>query len=187
MASSVSGASVFLQWAAPTTYPTASYVIEAGFAPGLTNAASFDTGNPLVAYSTSPVPPGTYYVRVRAHGVDGLISAASNETVLTVGGGGGPLPCSSTVAPPAAFGFAVAGSTVMLNWQAPSGGSASYVIEAGSAPGLTNLANFDTQSPATSYTATGVGAGTFFVRVRAKNACGASGSASNEVVIVVGR
>ena len=76
---------------------------------------------------------------------------------------------------------------MVLNWQAPSGGSASYVVEAGSAPGLTNLANFDTQSPATSYTATGVGAGTYFVRVRAKNACGASGGASNEVVIVVGR
>jgi hypothetical protein len=41
-------------------------------------------------------------------------------------------------------------------------------------------------SPATSYYAPGVGAGTYFVRVRGKNACGVS-AASNEIAVVVGR
>src|SRR5439155_20641171 len=72
-----------------------------------------------------------------------------------------------------------------LAWTAPAGNAASdYRIEAGSAPGLSDLANFATGNTATSFMATGVGAGTFFIRVRAVNAAGA-GPASNEVPLVV--
>jgi hypothetical protein len=74
---------------------------------------------------------------------------------------------------------------VTLNWVGGSGAASSYVIEAGSFQGASNLANFDTLSAGSSFFAPGVGSGTYFVRVRAKNACGVSG-ASNEVVVRVG-
>jgi hypothetical protein len=61
----------------------------------------------------------------------------------------------------------------------------SYVIEAGSAPTLANLANFSTGNALTIFQASGVGPGTYYVRVRAQNAAAIS-AASNEVVVTVG-
>ncbi len=78
----------------------------------------------------------------------------------------------------------VSGTTVTLNWTPSVGGAAtSYVIEAGTASGASNLFNSNvgnlfqvaaTPSP-----------GTYFVRVRGVNGFGA-GAASNEVVLTVG-
>src|SRR5262249_56712905 len=79
------------------------------------------------------------------------------------------------------------GSSVFLNWArpAPGGAPSAYSIEAGSAPGLANLAIFSTGSTATSFGTSGVGAGTYYVRVKATNAAGTS-AASNEAPLVVG-
>jgi len=81
----------------------------------------------------------------------------------------------------------VSGSTVTLNWQAPGSGdpATSYLIEAGSSSGLSDIASFNTGSTATSFIATGVPAGRYFVRVRALNSAGI-GPASNEVIVIVG-
>ncbi|MBI3493165.1 MAG: right-handed parallel beta-helix repeat-containing protein [Acidobacteria bacterium] len=92
-----------------------------------------------------------------------------------------------TAAPGAPGGLALvsnSGGTVVLSWTAASDSPTSYVVEAGSATGASNLANVDLGSPATSLTATGVGGGTYFVRIRGKNACG-TGAASNEILVVV--
>jgi hypothetical protein len=62
---SVDGATVVLQWSAPTVFVATSYVIEAGSSSGQIDQANTNIGN-LVSYTASPVPPGTYYVRVRA-------------------------------------------------------------------------------------------------------------------------
>jgi peptidyl-Asp metalloendopeptidase len=91
---------------------------------------------------------------------------------------------SQTPQPPGSLAANTVGSSVSLTWAAPSGAVTSYVIEAGSAPGLADLANFSTGSTATSFSATGVGNGTYYVRVKAANAAGTSG-ASNEVTLVV--
>jgi uncharacterized protein YjdB len=178
----VDGAAVVLRWAAPTVLPTASYVIEAGSVSGSSDQASFDTGNPSVTYVASAVPPATYYVRVRAHGADGQIGAASNEVIARVGASA--LVCSATAGTPGLLTATVVGSTVRLDWQGSSDAS-SYVVEAGSAPGASNLANIDTQSPATSFIANGVGAGTYFVRVRSRGGCGVASAATNELAITV--
>src|SRR5258706_2796113 len=79
------------------------------------------------------------------------------------------------------------GSSVTLTWSAPSSGDAvtSYVIEAGSASGLANLANFATGNALTIFQASGVGAGTYYVRLRAANPYGTS-APSNEALLVVG-
>lgn len=89
--------------------------------------------------------------------------------------------------PPPNLTGSVNGSTVTLTWLVPTSSdpATSYVIEAGSSAGSANIAVFDTLSTATSFTANGVPAGTYYVRVRARNSAGTS-SASNEVVLLVG-
>jgi hypothetical protein len=89
------------------------------------------------------------------------------------------------VAPPAPGGLSnvVAGSTVTLRWNA-SAGASSYALEAGSTPGASELVNYDTGNSSTGLVAPGVGAGTYYVRMRARNACGTSG-VSNETIVRV--
>jgi hypothetical protein len=110
------------------------------------------------------------------------VSAASNESVLVVGGACGavPNPASGLVA-------TSSGSTVTLVWSAPAGGcpASAYFVEAGSAPGLSNLANFSTGNSATTFSAGGVGNGSYYVRVRSWSPAGKS-AASNEALLVVG-
>lgn len=76
------------------------------------------------------------------------------------------------------------GSTVVVSWAAGSGSPASYILEAGSAPGKKDESRNDLHSAATTYTATGVAPGTHYARVLAVSACGTS-EASNEIVAVV--
>jgi hypothetical protein len=184
LSASVTGDTVTLSWSAATTSdPATSYVIEAGSSPGAANLASFDTLTTATALTVLNVPPGTYFVRVRAANSSGL-GAPSNEIVVTVGGSGG---CVAPPGAPTNLSAAVSGSSVALTWAAPGAGcpATTYVIEAGSASGQSNLANFNTGTSATSYSASNVPNGTYFVRVRGSN--GATvGTASNEVILTIG-
>jgi hypothetical protein len=180
LTTSASGSSVTLQWTAPTggSAPT-SYTIEAGTGSGRTDLANFSTGSTATSYSASGVASGVYYVRVRASNAAGS-GSASNESVLTVGGACG-------AAPGAPGGLRVtsnAGGTVMLAWNASSGTPTTYIVEAGSGPGLANLAVTDLGGTATTLTASAVARGTYYVRVRGSNACG-TGASSNEITLVV--
>jgi hypothetical protein len=82
----------------------------------------------------------------------------------------------------------VAGSTVTLNWQPPPGvqGLTGYVLEAGSAPGLSDIAVFILQSLATTITVTNVPSFTYYVRVRGivNNCCATD--PSSEIIVTVG-
>ncbi len=175
------GSSVTLTWVAPTSGDAVlSYVIEAGSTSGTANLASFSTGNTATSFFASGVGTGTYFVRVRAVGASG-IGVSSNEAVLVVTGTG----CAGAPGPPSGLSVALnSGGTVVLTWSGAAGNPTSYGVEAGSAPGLSNLANSDL-GLTTTLTATSVGIGTYYVRIRARSACG-SGAASNEVVLVVG-
>jgi hypothetical protein len=72
----------------------------------------------------------------------------------------------------------------ILTWRAATGSPVAYTAEAGAAPGQSNLAVADVGS-GTTLTANGVGNGTYYVRVRARNACGTS-APSGELRLVVG-
>lgn len=89
--------------------------------------------------------------------------------------------------PPTGLTASSSGSRVTLTWSAPGAGRAptSYILEAGSQSSLADLANFSTGTAATSFSAGGIGPGTYYVRVRASNASGTS-VPSNEAVLIVG-
>lgn len=177
--STVTGNTVRLDWGAVAD-DVRSYLIEAGSAPGASNLASFNTANNAPALIVNDVPAGMYFVRVRALGLDGLPGPASNEIAVAVSAA-----CGAPPGPPTALTFTVTGAAVSLSWNRPSGAApGAYVVEAGSAPGLSNIVVFDTGSAITQLTATAP-SGTYYVRVRARNACGI-GTPSNEVTIGVG-
>jgi len=176
LTASSAGSNVLLQWTAPAVGAPIAYTVEAGSAPGLANLANFSTGNAATSFGAGGVGDGAYYVRVKAANGE-TTSAASNEVLLRVG-------CSS--APGAPSGLTItqnSGGNVAFLWTAASGSPAGYTLRAGSAPGLSNLAIVDVGNT-TAFAAGGVGAGTYYVRVVATNACGTSG-ASNEVVLTV--
>jgi hypothetical protein len=170
LSSTVTGQLVQLNWLAPAGGGQQDYVLEAGTSPGLTNAASMTLPN---SPSFSVVaPPGAYYVRARARNACGT-SAVSNEIVVHVSG-------CVTPAAPANFRFSRAGSLVTLLWDATPTAS-DYVVEVGSVPGASNLL---VAPLAGSPVSTVAPPGTYYVRVRARNGCGA-GSPSNEATIVI--
>jgi predicted phage tail protein len=167
--------------APPTGGAPTSYVIEVGSSAGLSNLVVFDTGNTLASFSTIGVGSGAYFVRVRARNAAGT-SGPSNEFIVIVGGG--PGPCTGPPGTPAGLTFSINGSIVTLRWTAASGQPTTYIIEAGSSPQTSNLANLSTGNAGTGLSAAAP-PGTFYVRVRARNACGTSGS-SNEIIVIVG-
>lgn len=174
---SVSGSRVDLAWDAPSDggAPTA-YQLEAGDRPGLANLAVM----PLTAREsfTAWAPNGRYYVRVRARNESGMGPPSDDIEVMVAS------TCEVPSAP-AGLSFSVSGSRVTLAWNPPVGGSAptSYIVEAGSGEGLADLAQFDTGLPVRSFAADAPPR-RYYVRVRAKNACGAGPPSIERVVDV---
>lgn len=80
LAAEVHGGSVFMNWEAPVTGgPVQGYVLEAGSSSGLSDIGSVMLGD--VRNFTTPLPPGVYYVRVRAVNDSGF-GAPSPDVVL---------------------------------------------------------------------------------------------------------
>jgi hypothetical protein len=169
------GRSVILAWTKPTGCggePTA-YVIEAGTATGLSNVGSRTTGDAATKYQGDDLPPGTYYVRVRGQNAFG-VGPASNE--IRVGGApGAPQNIRATVS----------GRTVTLSWDPPTtGGSPSaYILEAGSAPGKSDISRAFVGADVTSKTGPAPPK-KLFLRVKAASPSGVSPS-STEVSVTV--
>jgi hypothetical protein len=174
----MNGGLLTLTWtAAINGGPSTGYVVEAGSASGLANIAALPVSGH--SFSFTPVPNGVYFLRVRAVNAGGL-SAPSPEVMIVVG---------SVPSPPGAPNFTAltaSGSTITLTWTAPTtfGAATSYIIEAGSATGLANIATLNTGNTNTTATFSGVPPGTYFVRIRAVNAQGVS-IVSNERVITI--
>lgn len=175
-----SGNMVTISWRPPAGGGSVSaYEIVAGHSPGADDVGRFNVGTSLAV--TASAAPGTYYLRVVALNASGA-GAPSEEVSFAIEGGG---PGPSLPAPPTGLTAQVSGSTVTLSWSAPAGGTAptAYVIEAGSASGLADLATFVADTTP-SVVVTGVPAGRYYVRVRARNGAG-TGTPSTELVVVV--
>ena len=172
----MNGGLLTLTWAAAITGgPATGFVVEAGSASGLANIATLPVSGR--DFSFTPVPNGVYFLRVRAVNAGGM-SARSAEVMIVVG---------NVPSPPGAPNFTAltaTGSTITLTWTAPTtfGAATGYIIEAGSATGLTNIATLNTGNTNTTASFSGVPPGTYYVRIRAVNAQGAS-VVSNERVI----
>ncbi len=178
-----SGNAVSFSWTASSVGAAASrYLIEAGSAPGLANIATLDTGSVATSLNVPNVPPGTYWVRVRGANAAGT-GAPSQDVSVVMGASGG---CVGLPAAPVLLTPVVSGVNVSLSWNAPTIGRVptGYVLFAGSASGLSNLASFGTGNTATSFAASAP-AGVYFVRLAASNACGV-GPVSNEVSFTLG-
>jgi hypothetical protein len=172
LSSSVNGSAVTLTWQPGAGGgPVAAYRLEVGSVSGASDLLVTQT--PSNVLGAAGVPDGQYFVRVRAVNSAGA-SAPSSEIIVRVG----------CVAPPTAPINVVAqvapGRFVTLSWT-PVGEATDYLVEAGSFSGGADLALIPTPAPSLAGV---VPAGTYFVRVRARNACGASAT-SSEVVVQV--
>lgn len=171
LSSTVDGSNVTLTWEAGAGGGGGTtYQLEAGSKPGSSDVlvAPFAT----TRVEAVGVASGLYHVRVRALNAAGT-SDASNEITVAVG-------CAGPPAPPVGFAVTVRGHEVTLSWGAVAGATA-YQVEAGSGPGAADIALIPTGSPGLAGV---VPPNTYFVRVRAENACGA-GAASEEIVVPV--
>lgn len=167
-----SGTVAHLSWNPPAGETPTGYVVEAGTASGLANSGAVNVGA-ATSFSVD-LPSGAYFVRVRALNANGT-SAPSNEILVQ----------RASVALPGqvpALDAVLSGSTLVLDWEAPASGGPvdEYVLEAGSAPGLSNLATLSLGS--VRVFSVSVPPGVYHIRVRARNS-GGLGVASREVVI----
>ncbi len=109
------------------------------------------------------------------------------------GSTGAVVGCTGAPGPPGVFqGLALWDSSgqVHLVWTPPNlhpdsgNGHTSYVVEAGSSAGLSNLGVFEVNAEETFVHFLGVRDGVYYVRVKARNACGLS-APSNELRVVM--
>jgi hypothetical protein len=182
----VSGSTLTLTWQIPGTGSATDFVVDAGTATGLSDvAAGLSLGN-VTSFVASGVPPGTYYLRLRAIGAGGLSSMPSNEIQIVVGSGGGDVPVIRP-GPPDGFRANVVGSgSVLFTWHPPEDGSpvTGYYLEAGSQPGLSDLAPAYPLPVSTSFSVTGVPPGVYYVRLRGANSAGIGPPAVEKRVVV---
>ena len=180
LATIVSGNTVALTWTAPASgTPATSYLVLASLSPAGAPIAFLPTQT--TSLTVTGVPNGVYYVTVRALNAEGA-SAPSNEVIVVVPGGSGG--CNAAPNAPTNFIATVSVDVVALGWAAPASGCAptGYIIQAGSAPGLSNLAVINVGA-ATTLTVTAP-PGVYYVRVIAVNAVGAS-APSAEITVTV--
>lgn len=166
-----------LSWTPASTGGTAQrYVVEAGTAPGVYNIGSATFPANPTSTTIGAVPPGTYYLRIRAQNAVGT-SAPSPEIQVTVGACAPP-------APPGTLSGSASDTLVNLRWSAPATGvTQGYLLSAGSAPTLSNLGVQSYPASVTSL-AGSVPYGNYYVRVQATNVCGVS-APSNEILVAV--
>ena len=198
LAATVTGNTVVLTWTRPAIgeEPT-SYVLQAGSTSGSANLVSADTESAFSTLTATDVPAGMYFFRVLAQGGSGT-SAASNEISVVVRGSvsargiGTSAACTTPPASTALTAIQDGNISVTFVWRAGEGECqafalpTSYSLDYGFAPGTTaGSLILPAQPTSVTVSLIGVGAGTYYVRVRGVNANG-PGAPSNEVTVNVG-
>jgi hypothetical protein len=179
----VTGTTIVVAWGASGgECPVTSYIIEMGSADGLSDVGVIPTQSASTRYVIANAPTGSYVIAVRGVNPAGA-GPATPGIPVTVKSLASPPTCSGIPGPPTQLVANVGSTAVTLTWDPAAGSVTSYVIEAGSAPLLSDLLVSDTGSLSTSSSLTAA-SGTYYLRLRARNACGTS-SPSNEVRIVV--
>ena len=199
LSATVTDHTVKLTWSAPATGAPATYRVQVGATSGSATFASTATESSLPTLTISDVPTGTYFVRVMAETASGT-SAASNEVAVSVGSGSGIrasgfAKAAACATPPASTAFTAIQNgniSVTFAWRAGEGDCqafalpTSYILEYGFFPGdAAGTLSVPAQPTTTTVSLIGVGAGTYYVRVRGVNAFGA-GAPSNEAIVRVG-
>jgi hypothetical protein len=153
------------------------YLVEAALSPGGPVVGAISNGSVVPTFTFPGVPPGQYFLRVRARNGSG-VSLPSPEVGVVVG--------SPICAPPAevALQSTVTGSNVVLQWTPPTGFGTSYTLHVGSAPGRSDVLVFNAGS-GTSISGAGP-AGAFFARVVASGPCGVAAATPDALVSIGG-
>jgi uncharacterized repeat protein (TIGR03803 family) len=200
LTATVTDHTVVLKWASAAIGGTpTTYVVQAGSASGSANLVNADTDSTLATLTATNVPSGTYFFRVVSRNASGT-SAASNEIAVRVGaatrvrasGVGSNANCAVPPASTALTAIQDGNKSVTFTWRAGEGDCQAvalpdyYLLDYGVGPGRTD-GSLQVPNQPTSVTVSlvGVGAGTYYVRVRGVNANGA-GLSSNEVIVRVG-
>ncbi len=170
----VSGNTVSFSWLPPSFFgpPVVGYVIDAGYGPGQT-AASLPVGN--VQSFAVAAPDGVFYVRVRAQTIAGF-GPPSNEVRVTTGQAAPPLA-------PKALLATVQGNVVSFQWSHDLAGPsvAGFQVQAGYSSGATDVGVAPFAADVRSFSVAAPAA-TYYVRVVAVNAAGASPPSNVAVV-----
>ncbi len=179
-AAQTTAAGTSLQWSAPMAQGLAGYRLEVGTAPGAADLAVV----PVAAADRSlPLPAGvsgTFYFRLVALYADGT-SGASNELKVVLGGSGGAVPAA-----PSNFRATMSGTSLVLTWDPPVDPAVNAVLaDVGTASGTSNLAAGANLGKFGPFVVPNAPAGSYYLRLRAASAGGAS-SPSNEVFVSVG-
>ena len=184
LTATVSLSSVALTWTAATDNTGVTrYNVHRGtvaaFIPGVGNRIAQPTGT---TYTDTGLAAGTYFYKVVAEDAASNLSPPSNEAIGTVTG--------DTSAPTAPTGLTANGSlsSVALSWAASTDnvGVTRYNVHRSTTAGFTpSAANRVAQPTGTSYSDTGLAAGTYFYRVTAEDAATNVSPPSNQASAAV--
>ncbi len=176
------GTAVMLSWDPPAVGMPSGYLVEVGTDEGFADVATFALGPSETSFVRTEVPPGSYWVRVRAVDASGPGAPSSSVSLRMSDTGRCLIPVSQPTLQPAT----VQGGIVTLAWTSPATGHPvdRYFVGVGTRPQSLDAAVIDTGSTDLTLT-TAAGPGVYFVRVAGLNACGV-GAASNEIGVVVG-
>jgi hypothetical protein len=163
----------------PNGFVPSSYQVEIANAATGATVAIVNVGTTQF-YSTA-LANGSYVLRVRATNDAGSAVTTSDVTFLV-----GP-PVTSTVPfAPQDLRAELSAGRVTLTWNVSTGTPlfSGFIVDVGTAPSLSNLGSYDTGSTAFRLVSPQPTPGVYYVRVRARNAFGAS-APSNEVIVYV--
>jgi hypothetical protein len=164
-------------WLPPPQPGWTAYSLEGGSSPGAADIGAVPLP-PGVSSISIPSAQGTFFVRLRALYPDGG-HVRSSELRIS-GGTTGNTPTPTNVRAVAT------GSSIALTWQSAVGAAVSdVVIEAGTAPGRSDLVTGVSIGASGSFVSPPLPAGHYFMRLRAVGGSGLS-AASNEVDVVIG-